>query len=80
MRVTERTDFLASIDLVAAHVHESLCELRATRGRWLPLPRRALINAAIRGLETVQDHLHRLEEEPWEPQPPSKKPKQLNLL
>lgn len=71
-------DLHLSIELAAAHVHEALCELRDTRGQRLPIPHRALINSAIRGLEAVQQRLFQLKEDPWQQQEP--KPKQLHLL
>ena len=69
----------AAIDLAASHVHEALCELHETRGRFVPLRHRELINAARRSIESALDSLRRITEEDrcQEQQP---KPKQLPLL
>lgn len=68
----------AAIDLAASHVHEAICELRDTRGRYVPLRHRELINAARRSIESALDLLQKMKEDPWDQEPQSK-PRQLRL-
>lgn len=73
-----RPDFHDQIDLAAAHVNDAATTVRLAGLGRLPIAHRALIKAVTRSLERAMDDLHRLKEDPWQPEP--SRPRQLHLL